>query len=100
LYQRFIAPPGDRLLKWMLAGIYEPDRKSFLSDLIHQYADRSVLSVFANKLFNIENLFSPWSGGTGSSLTLSGSAGLATSVRRVSLPCSGPLPRWWRGSSV
>ena len=60
LYQRFIAPPGDRLLKWMLAGIYEPDRKSFLSDLIHQYADRSVLSVFANKLFNIENLFSPW----------------------------------------
>ncbi len=60
MYQRFVAPPGDRLLKWMLAGIYDPDRNLFISDLTHQYTDRPVLSLFANKLFNVENLFTPW----------------------------------------
>lgn len=60
VYQRFIAPPGNRLLKYQLAGIGPPDRNSFLSDLTRQYTDQSVLSVFGNKLFNVENLFAPW----------------------------------------
>ena len=59
LYPRFIAPPGDRLLG-DAAGICEPDRKSFLSDLIRRYADRSVLSVFANKLFTSKTSSPPW----------------------------------------
>jgi hypothetical protein len=55
-YQRFLDPPGDRLLKWHLAGLIAPDRNSFLHDLVRQYLHRPVHSLVVNKLLNLERL--------------------------------------------
>jgi hypothetical protein len=56
-YQRFVDPPGDRLLKWQLAGLIAPDRHSFLHDLVTQYLHHPLHSFVLNKLFNVARLF-------------------------------------------
>lgn len=56
-YQHFVDPPGNRLLKWQLAGVVAPDRNSFLHDLVHQYLQNPVHPFLLNKLTNVENLF-------------------------------------------
>lgn len=56
-YQHFLDPPGNRLLKWQLAGLLSLDRHSFLHDLIKQYLHDPVHSFLIDKLFNIERLF-------------------------------------------
>lgn len=56
LFQRFADPPGNRLLKWMLAGIYAPDHNSFMHDLFTQYQSNWIHSLLLNKMFNILTL--------------------------------------------
>lgn len=55
-YQHFIDPPGNRLLKYQLAGIIVADRHSFLHDLVRQYLNHPLHSFLLNKLFNIQVL--------------------------------------------
>ena len=38
LYQKLYDPPGDRLLKWHLAGVINVDKRSFSEDLKDSYA--------------------------------------------------------------
>lgn len=54
-FQHFIDPPGDRLLKWQLAGAVAPDHNSFLHDLVVQYAADPWRDVL-NKLHNVQML--------------------------------------------
>ncbi len=56
LYQRFIDPPGNRLLKWELAGIIAPDHNSFLHDLVHQYAQDPWRTLVLDKIYNVKML--------------------------------------------
>src|SRR5271165_3211136 len=55
-FQLFISPPGDRLLKWQLAGVTAIDHHSFLHDLVAQYEASPLHSLVLNKLFNVRNL--------------------------------------------
>ncbi|GIT79469.1 hypothetical protein LLS1_11380 [Leifsonia sp. LS1] len=59
LYQRFTSPPGDRLLKWHLAGIKAPDGNSFLADVIHQYSSTPVEQLIRARLENLGRVFNP-----------------------------------------
>jgi hypothetical protein len=56
-YQHFLDPPGNRLLKWMLAGLTSPDHNSFGHDLVTQYTASPIHSFLLNKLFNVKVLF-------------------------------------------
>jgi hypothetical protein len=62
LYQRIYDPPGDRLLKWHLAGVVEPNTHSFLSDLRSAYAELPWSTIVTYKLQNLTFPFSvpPW----------------------------------------
>jgi hypothetical protein len=55
-YQNFLDPPGNRLLKYQLAGVITQDRHSFLHDLVTQYLNHPLHSFLLNKLFNIQVL--------------------------------------------
>jgi len=56
LYQRFIDPPGDRLLKWQLAGVVAIDKRGFLQTLIQQYQSLSLHQLLINKWDNLATL--------------------------------------------
>ena len=49
LYQHFVNPPGNRLLKWMLAGVTSVDRRGALPTIIEQYRSLSLPQVLGNK---------------------------------------------------
>ena len=46
-FQRFYDPPGDRLLKWHLAGVIPIDGRSFLEALVDAYSRVSVADYLA-----------------------------------------------------
>jgi hypothetical protein len=56
LYQRFVDPPGDRLLKWQLAGMIPVTTGSFFHTLSAQYGSLSFQHVLVNKLTNLYTL--------------------------------------------
>jgi hypothetical protein len=56
-YQRFVDPPGDRLLKWHLAGITQIDPRSFLQAFVDQYSSLTFSQFLANRLQNLSTLF-------------------------------------------
>jgi hypothetical protein len=56
LFQRFVDPPGDRLLKWQLAGVLRIDSRGFLQALVMQYQALSVHHLLANKWANVQAL--------------------------------------------
>jgi hypothetical protein len=56
LYQRFVNPPGNRLLKWQLAGVVNIDKRGFLQALIQQYGSLSLHQLLANKWSNLATL--------------------------------------------
>jgi hypothetical protein len=58
-YQRVIAPPGNRLLKWHLAGVVDIDQRSFGKAMIDQYSTPPLREIVANKTSNIRELFNP-----------------------------------------
>lgn len=57
LFQRVVAPPGDRLLKWHLAGVIAVDDRSFLRALIDQYSSKSLSELIAARVANLGHAF-------------------------------------------
>jgi 4-amino-4-deoxy-L-arabinose transferase-like glycosyltransferase len=57
LYQRFIDPPGDRLLKWHLAGVIPIDGRSFPEALLDAYRHQSWDQWLAARRANLRFLF-------------------------------------------
>jgi hypothetical protein len=56
-YQRLYDPPGDRLLKWHLAGQWLEDPRSFPTVLVEAYTDTPVKRLAQNKVDNVTALF-------------------------------------------
>jgi hypothetical protein len=56
-YQRMYDPPGDRLLKWHLAGHSAEDPRSFPAVLAEAYTDTPVKRLVLNKVDNVAALF-------------------------------------------
>jgi hypothetical protein len=56
-FQHWVAPPGDRLLKWHLAGVVSVDSRSFLQTLIDQYRATPLSALFSNRLANLADAF-------------------------------------------
>ena len=56
LYQRFVDPPGDRLLKWQLAGVTWIDPRGALQAILQQYHRLSLLDLLVNKWVNLLSL--------------------------------------------
>ncbi len=54
LYQKFFDPPGDRLLKWHLAGVILPDSRSFLQDLAASYKQLTFDQFLQDKSANLD----------------------------------------------
>jgi len=56
LYQRLYDPPGDRLLKWHLAGVTALDSRTFSRTLIDAYTEVSPGQILVYKLENVKTL--------------------------------------------
>ena len=56
-YQRFIDPPGNRLLKMHLAGVFDIDQRSFLETLHDSYRQHSLSEILEFKRQNLLTLF-------------------------------------------
>ncbi len=54
LYQKLYDPPGDRLLKWHLAGVQGPDPRPFLQLLASAYRNLTFHQYVDNKLANVK----------------------------------------------
>jgi len=54
LFQTLIDPPGNRLLKWHLAGVQEVDGRNFLTALRDSYGALSWHDYLQGKLLNIK----------------------------------------------
>ncbi|HTL68173.1 MAG TPA: hypothetical protein VL200_10965 [Lacunisphaera sp.] len=57
LYQRFCDPPGNRLLKWHLAGVVPVDARSLQQTLHDAYGSLSASQFLLNKWGNFTRLF-------------------------------------------
>ncbi|MDX2187053.1 MAG: hypothetical protein SFV32_08975 [Opitutaceae bacterium] len=69
-FQKVISPPGDRLLKWHLAGAEKPDQRPFTEILIEAYTSRSLNDHWGHKLVSLRDQlgrnwssFLPWESG-------------------------------------
>lgn len=58
-YQRLADPPGDRLLKWHLAGVIDEDSRSFLEALVDSYRALTPGEWAAGRLANLAVAFDP-----------------------------------------
>jgi len=58
-YQRFEDPPGNRLLKWHLAGVIPINDRSFFSDLRSSYTNLPIDQLVSIKLSNLRTAFDP-----------------------------------------
>lgn len=56
-YQKFYEPPGDRLLKWHLAGQTKPDNRTLSKALVDAYRDTSIAEVAGNRWRNVAMQF-------------------------------------------
>jgi hypothetical protein len=56
LFQHFVDPPGNRLLKWQVAGVIGIDSRGFLKTLVMQYEALSWHGLLHNKWVNVESL--------------------------------------------
>lgn len=52
-YQRFVDPPGDRLLKWMLADVQGIDPRPVLTVVAGRYQEVGLAGALRNKLQNL-----------------------------------------------
>ncbi len=59
VYQQRIAPPGNRLLKWHLAGVIEVDQRSFGQAMLDRYTKVPTRELVANKTSNLRELVNP-----------------------------------------
>lgn len=58
-YQKFYDPPGDRLLKWHLAGVIDRDSRSFGQAFIDAYTQPPLSQLVTNKIANVRTLIGP-----------------------------------------
>jgi hypothetical protein len=56
LYQHYLDPPGNRVLKWQLAGLLAIDQNSVLHDVVHQYAQDPWRTLVLDKVYNLKML--------------------------------------------
>jgi hypothetical protein len=56
LFQHFVDPPGNRLIKWQLAGVIPVTREGVLSTIVHQYLSLSPAQLLVNKWDNVAAL--------------------------------------------
>lgn len=56
LYQKFIDPPGDRLIKLHLAGVQRVDPRSAIQAIISAYSQLTIHGWIHNKWTNIESV--------------------------------------------
>lgn len=56
-YQKAFDPPGDRLLKWHLAGQIAPTDLAFVPTIYHAYTGVPFTTIVHNKIANLETLF-------------------------------------------
>ncbi len=62
IYQRVVDPPGDRLLKWHLAGQVPVTSQGLIETLEKNYGGLSSAEIVANKKYNFYTQFPhPWS---------------------------------------
>jgi hypothetical protein len=57
LYQCAVDPPGNRLIKWHLAGVIPVDSRTFMETLFDSYDSLSVRTIVENKISNFVVLF-------------------------------------------
>jgi hypothetical protein len=95
LFQHFVAPPGDRLTKWMLAGVIPVTREGVLDTIVHQYLSLSLPQLLANKWDNVAALVAVptmWRTQTAAPAWTSGFLGLARLAQLYDvLPAAGLL---------
>ena len=60
LYQKHYDPPGDRLLKWHLAGIPELTSEPFSNAVVRRYKDMSFQEWFEIRSANLRLLWGDW----------------------------------------
>lgn len=60
LYQRFLYPPGDRLLKWHFAGVIPIDDRPFLQALVDQYGAASFGDLIDARISNLGRALNPF----------------------------------------
>ncbi len=93
LYQHFVNPPGNRLVKWMLAGVIPVDGRGTLRAIIDQYRSLSLAQLLGDKGDNVMTLFLNVGDVDGPHLAWSGS--FFGSARVVGVfflvPAAGPL---------
>lgn len=53
VYQRLVDPPGDRLLKWMLADVQDVDPRPVLTAIAERYQEIGLGGALHNKLQNL-----------------------------------------------
>ena len=56
-YQRLYEPPGNRLLKWHLAGAVEPDARSLTTALVENYRAQGWTTTLATRAENLRIMF-------------------------------------------
>ncbi|MEU7870567.1 hypothetical protein [Dactylosporangium sp. NPDC049140] len=60
-YQKLVDPPGDQLLKWHIAGQWQPafgtDQRTLTELFLENYGDLTFWQIVHNKLTNFETLF-------------------------------------------
>ncbi|HEY1356275.1 MAG TPA: hypothetical protein VGF09_08160 [Solirubrobacterales bacterium] len=55
-YQRYDDPPGNRLIKWHLAGVTEIDSRGSLETIADSYREAGVSGVLRNKWNNVKDI--------------------------------------------
>ncbi|UBF28438.1 hypothetical protein K9N68_11520 [Kovacikia minuta CCNUW1] len=67
-YQKFYEPPGNRLVKWHLAGVIDPtDTRPSLQTILDSYQQSSAAQIAHNKWENFKKLFNDLPGNANSS---------------------------------
>lgn len=56
-YQKFIDPPGDRLVKWHLGGVIDIDERSPAQTIVQEYKKKGAARAALDKLKNMRVLF-------------------------------------------
>jgi len=55
-YQRFVDPPGDRLVKWQIGGSLEIDDRGALETIVDSYSDAGFGDALNNKWENVRDI--------------------------------------------
>ena len=55
-YQKYDDPPGNRLIKWHLAGVTEIDDRGSLETIVDSYREAGLAGTLENKWNNVEDI--------------------------------------------